>query len=304
MLSRLLQSVITIVGASFLIFAAVFVLPGDAIDALMGDNPVTPEVEAALRERFNLDGTLWDQYTGYLASVFSGDFGRTTDGRNVSRMLELAWPITILLALTAWVMELVIGLAVGIASALRPNGIIDRLGWALTLVSLAVPTFAVALLLQQYVGLGTGVFPVAGTSAGWPMAYILPALALALVGFGSTARLARVSVSNTMDSEFVRLARARGVSRPRVILSYILRPGLIPLVTHLGVSFAGMLGGAVIVEAIFNLGGVGGLIVNSVSRREGSTVVGLVTILVVFVAVINIVIDLAYRFLDPRVRTA
>ncbi|WP_176738422.1 ABC transporter permease [Micromonospora pallida] len=269
----------------------------------MGDNPVSPEVEAALRARFNLDGSLWDQYTGYVQAVLSGDFGRTTDGRNVSRMLELAWPVTLLLAATAWILELVIGLGIGIASALLPGRLVDRLGWALTLLSLAVPTFAVALLLQHYVGLGTGLFPVAGTRAGWPMAYILPAAALALVGFGSTARLTRVSVANTMDSEFVRLARARGISGSRVIFSYILRPGIIPLVTHLGVSFAGMLGGAVIVEAIFNLGGVGGLIVNAVSRREGSTIVGLVTILVVLVAVINIVIDLAYRFLDPRLRT-
>lgn len=304
MLNRILQSVITVVGASFVIFAAVFVLPGDAVDALVGDNPVTPEVEAALRERYNLDGSLWDRYLSYLGSVFSGDFGRTVDGRNVTRLLELAWPVTILLALTAWIMELVIGLGVGILSALRPGGFLDRIGWVLTLASLAVPTFVVALVLQNWVALGTGLFPVAGTRAGWPMAYLLPALTLALVGFGSTARLTRVSVSATMDSDFVRLARARGVPRRRVVLDYILRPGLIPLVTHLGVSFAGMLGGAVIVEAIFNLGGVGGLIVGAVTRREGTVIVGLVTILVVFVAIINVVIDTAYRRLDPRLRRA
>ena len=302
MLNRILQSVITIVGASFVIFAAVFVLPGDAVDALVGDNPVTPEVEAALRERYNLDGTLWDQYLGYLQAVFTGDFGRTVEGRNVTRLLELAWPITIMLAATAWIFELVI------AWHRHPRRCAPAgswtVGWVLILTSLAIPTFVVALLLQHGVALGTGLFPVAGTRAGWPMSFLLPALALALVGFGSTARLTRVSVANTMDSDFVRLARARGVPRRRIVLDYILRPGLIPLVTHLGVSFAGMLGGAVIVEAVFNLGGVGSLIVGSVTRREGTVIVGLITILVVFVALINVIIDTAYRFLDPRVRRA
>lgn len=113
-----------------------------------------------------------------------------------------------------------------------------------------------------------------------------------------------MSITASRDSDFVRLARARGISKPRVTLSYILRPGLIPLVTHLGVSFAGLLGGAVIVEAIFNLGGVGSLIVNSVTKREGTTVVAVVTLLVFFVAIVNIVIDLAYRSLDPRLRVA
>ncbi|MFT4123167.1 MAG: ABC transporter permease [Microbacteriaceae bacterium] len=302
--NRLLQAVITVVGATFVIFAAVFVLPGDAVDALVGDNPVTPAVEAALRERFNLDGSLWQQYAAYIGSVLSGDFGTTTTGRDVGRTLQLAWPITVVLALTAWAMETVLGLGLGIASALRPRGIVSRAGWLLTIVSLAVPTFAVALVLQHYVALQTGLFPVAGTRDGWPLSYLLPALTLALVGFGTTARLTANSVAVVRDSEFVRLARARGVPRRTIIGSYILKPGLIPLVTQMGLSLAGMLSGAVVVEAIFNLGGVGSILVAAVNQREGTVVVGVVTILVAIVAAINIVVDVIYRLLDPRLRAS
>ncbi len=302
--NRIGQSIITVVGASFLIFAAVFVLPGDALDSLVGDNPVTPTVEAALRAKYNLDGNLFQQYWGYITAVANGDFGQTVDGRDVSQMLSNAWPITVQLALTAWVLELAIGIAIGVISAMRPNGIFDRVSWVFTLLSLALPTFAVALILQHYLALDLKLFPVAGTLQGWPGSYLLPALCLALLGFGSTARLARVSVANTKDSDFVRLARARGVSRPRIVLDYVLRPGLVPLVTHLGTSLSALLGGAVIIEAVFNLGGVGSILVSAISRREGSSVVGIVTLLVVLVAVVNIVIDISYRFLDPRMRRA
>lgn len=298
------QALLTLLGTSLLIFAAVFVLPGDAVSALAGENGLGVQAEQALREKFHLNDTLPEQYLAYLLSVLRGDFGENVSGRNVSQLLSLAWPVTLQLGLTAWALECLLGLGFGVAAALRAPGKTDGFVLLVTIVSLAVPTFVVGLVLQHLIGLRLGWFPVAGVAQGWPIGYLLPALCLALVGFGPLARLTRASVLTARQSESVRIARARGIHGIRLVGRYVLHPGLVPLITYAGVSLAGLLGGAVIVESVFNVPGVGQQLVLAINNREGAVVVGIVTLLVFVVIVVNVVVDVAHRLIDPRVRRA
>lgn len=301
---RVGASAVTVVGVSFLIFAAVFLLPGDPLSVWAGEEVLTPEVEALLRERYNLDGTLWERYVAYVAGVLQGDFGSLITGRDVGELMARAWPVTLQLGLTAWVLEMAIGITVGVVSGLHPDGIFARTSWALVVTLLALPAFVVGLVLQYSFGIYLGWFPVAGVRDGWPASYILPALCIALVGSGSTTRLTRSCVETARDTDYVRMARVRGLSRWRIAVNHVLRPSLVPLVTHAGLALAAILGGVVIIESVFSLPGIGGLLSDAINSREVTVIVAVVTVFTLVVVIINLAVDLLHGLLDPRTRVA
>ena len=299
---RLLQAVPVLVGTTLIVFSLVFALPGDPIAALYGDRPISPSVQQELREQYHLDESLPAQYGHYMAGIATGDFGTDFSGRPVSELLGERWVVTLDLVLTAFVLQSVLGIALGCLAALRRGSPADLAVLAGTTGLLSVPLFVVAFALQIVVGVELGLLPIAGTEQGWPVAYLLPSLVIALVGLAPVARLTRATLLENQRAEYVRTARAKGLSDRRVFVRHTLRNSLIPVVTFLGVDLGLMLGGTVVVETIFNLPGIGQLLTQSIEAQEGAVVVGVATVIVLAFLAINLVVDLLYGLLDPRVR--
>jgi oligopeptide transport system permease protein len=205
------------------------------------------------------------------------------------------------LAAGAMLVQAVVGILAGILAAIRRNSFWDSLVLVSTTLLVAVPLFVAESVAQLVFGLRLGWFPIAGLNDG-AMSYVLPTLMLASISLAYTARLTRTSMVENSRADYVRTARAKGLQAPRVIGRHVLRNSLIPVVTFLGVDFGNLLGGAVITETIFNIPGIGRAVFEAVTQREGAVVVGIVTLLVVIYLVANLVVDLLYGVLDPRIR--
>ncbi|MGO1949314.1 MAG: ABC transporter permease [Mycobacteriaceae bacterium] len=301
---RLLQLIPVFFGATFLIYAMVFLMPGDPVLALAGDKAAEPAVLDQIRADYNLDKPFIVQYLLFLGGFFTGDMGNTFSGRPVTEVLGEAFPITIRLAIMALVIEAVLGIAFGLVAGLKKGSVFDSTLLVVSLVIIAVPTFVIGFVGQFLFGIQWGVVPPTVGSDGSFGRLLLPAIVLGLVSFAYVLRLTRSEVAENLRADFVRTASARGLSRWHVIRDHVLRNSLIPVVTFLGADLAVLMGGAIVTEGIFNIHGVGGLIFQSVSIGEAPTVVSVVTVLVVIFVVANIVIDLLYALLDPRIRYA
>jgi peptide/nickel transport system permease protein/oligopeptide transport system permease protein len=301
-LRRLLQGIPVFLGTTFLIYGLVFVLPGDPIQALAGEKPLSPSVVHALRERYNLDDPLLIQYGKYLIGLFRGDLGETFDGQDVSAVLSGRWAVTAQLAATAWIFELTAGVALGVWAGLRRGKLADTLVLGGTTMVIAVPVFVLGYTAQILFGLHWQIFPTAGTDDGWPLSYLLPGMVLGSLGLSYVARLTRTSLAENLRADYVRTAHAKGLRRTRVIGKHALRNSLIPVITYLGVDFGSLMGGAIVTEGIFNLPGVGQQVFQSIQLKEGPVVVGATTLLVLIFLLVNLVVDLLYGVLDPRIR--
>ncbi|SNT12058.1 peptide/nickel transport system permease protein/oligopeptide transport system permease protein [Actinomadura meyerae] len=301
-LRRLLQAVPVFFGTTLLIYVMVFALPGDPIQALAGDKPVPDNVLQTLRDRYNLNDPLLVQYGKYMWGLAQGDLGENYTGQSVSEMLSGRWTVTAQLALTAWIFELAIGIALGVWAGLRRGRLADTLVLGGTTLVIAVPVFVLGYAAQLLFGLHWQIFPTAGTDEGWPVSYLLPGIVLGSLGLSYVARLTRTSLSENLRADYVRTANAKGLSRARVVGRHALRNSLIPVVTYLGVDFGNLMGGAVVTEGIFNLPGIGQQVFQSIQLKEGPVVVGAVTVLVLIFLLVNLVVDLLYGVLDPRIR--
>lgn len=301
-LRRLLQAVPVFIGTTLLIYALVFALPGDPIQALAGDKPVPENVLNTLRDRYNLNDPLLVQYGKYMWGLFHGDLGENYDGQKVSEMLSGRWGVTAQLALTAWAFELVVGIALGVWAGLRRGRVADTLVLGGTTLLIAVPVFVLGYTAQIVFGLNLKWFPSAGADDGWPLSYLLPGMVLGSLGLSYVARLTRTSLAENLRADYVRTAHAKGLGRTRVVGRHALRNSLIPVVTYLGVDFGSLMGGAIVTEGIFNLPGIGQQVFQSIQLKEGPVVVGAVTLLVLIFLLVNLVVDLLYGWLDPRIR--
>lgn len=299
---RLLQIVPVFIGTTFLIYALVFALPGDPIQALSGGKPLPDSVLQALRDRYHLDEPLLVQYVLYLGGLLTGDFGETFTGQDVFTLMSEGWAVTAQLAITAWMFELVLGVGLGVLAGLNRGRALDTLVLAGTTLVIAVPVFVVGYTAQLIVGLEWGVLPTAGIDEGWPVSYLLPGLVLAAFGLAYVARLTRASLAENLRADYVRTAIAKGLPRRRVVLRHTLRNSLIPVVTYLGIDFGTLLAGAVVTEGIFNLPGIGQQVFSAIQSKEGPMVVGVTTFLVLTFLVVNLIVDLLYGVLDPRIR--
>jgi oligopeptide transport system permease protein len=302
LLQRALGFAIVFFGVTFIIYFAVFSLPGDPIRALAGDKAIPQGVLDALHAKYNLDLPLWQQYTAYIGGLFQGDFGIDFNGRPVGEQMLARWPVTIALALTAWSLEVVLGILIGVVSALRKGTILDKGLLAITVLASCVPVFVLGAIAQVIFGVKLGWLPVAGVGAGWPTAYILPAAVIALFGLASVSRLVRSSVLESLGSDYVRTARAKGLGEGRVVGVHVMRNSLIPASTYLATDLGFLLGGTVIIEGIFNLPGVGNLLFSAIRSHEGATVVGVSTALILIFLVTTLVVDALHALLDPRSR--
>jgi len=301
MIRRVLQFVPVFLGATFLIFALVFLIPGDPIRALSGDRPMPASVQQALEARYNLDKPLWEQYFLYVAGVVQGDFGEDFRGREVTDIMAERIPVTFKLAMYAFAFEVVIGIAAGIMAGLRKGGFIDNLVRISTLVVISIPIFVLGFMAQLLIGVRWGWLPVSGLGDGFK-SYILPAIVLGSTSLAYIARLTRTSLAENMRADYVRTATAKGLKRSRVVGVHALRNSLIPVITFLGVDLGSLMGGAIITEGIFNLPGLGNAVFRAVVQQEGTVVVGIVTFFVLVFLLSNLLVDVLYAVLDPRIR--
>ncbi len=276
-------------------------MPGDPIEALAGDRPIPPAVRAELRQRFHLDDPLLVQYGKYLNGLAHGDFGESFRGRPVSEIMRNRFPVTVRLALLAFAFEAVLGLVAGVLAGLRRRSFVDTLVLVSTTVVVAIPVFVLGHAAQLVLGVKLGWFPVAGAQAGL-RSYLLPAMVLGSLSLCYVARLTRTSLGEALRADYVRTARAKGLPARRVVGVHALRNSLIPVVTFLGVDLGSLLAGAVVTEGIFNLPGVGQAVFGAVKAQEGPIVVGIVTALVLVFIAANLVVDVLYAVLDPRIR--
>ncbi len=298
---RLLLTIPVLIGASFRIFAMVYALPGDPIRALAGDRPLSQAVMAELRAEFNLGDPLWLQYVKYVGDLFQGDFGTDFRGRPVLDTILLRLPVTVKLAAVAIAFEVVIGVVAGVLAGIRRNGFIDNLVLVSTTLIVSIPILVLAFVSQYVFGLQLSLFPIAGTSEGL-YSYLLPGLVLASGSLAYVARLTRTSIAENMRADYVRTARAKGLRHKDVIVRHTLRNSLIPVATFIGADIGTLMGGAIVTETVFNLPGIGRAVFDSVRAQEGAVVVGIVTLMVFFFIFFNLVVDVLYAVLDPRIR--
>ncbi|KZS66250.1 ABC transporter permease [Mycobacterium pseudokansasii] len=299
---RIAAMVPVFIGATLLIYAMVFLLPGDPLAAIAGDRPLTPAVAAQLRARYHLDDPFLMQYLRYLGGLLHGDLGRAYSGLPVSSVLAHAFPVTIRLALVALVVEALLGIGFGVIAGLRQGGLFDATVLITGLVIIAVPIFVLGFLAQFLFGVKLGLAPVTVGGRATLGRLLLPGIVLGAVSFAYVVRLTRSAVAANADADYVRTATAKGLSRPRVVTVHILRNSLIPVVTFLGADLGALMGGAIVTEGIFNIHGVGGVLYQAVTRQEAPTVVSIVTVLVVIYLLTNLAVDLLYAALDPRIR--
>ncbi|MGH8904171.1 MAG: ABC transporter permease [Egibacteraceae bacterium] len=298
---RLLQIIPVFFGATFLIFAMVYAIPGDPIRALTGDRPPSESVRQELRERYHLDDPLPVQYGKYIAGVFTGDLGETFRGRQVSTILRESFPVTVRLTLVAFAFEVVLGLLAGVLAGLRRGSFMDHLVLVTTIAVVSIPIFVLGYTAQILLGLKFHLLPISGVRGGW-VSYVLPGMVLGATSLAYIARLTRTSLVENLRADYVRTATAKGMTRQRVVGRHALRNSLIPVVTFLGIDLGHLLGGAIVTEGIFNLPGVGGEVFRAVQAQENPVVVGIVTVLVLVFVLSNLLVDLVYAALDPKIR--
>ncbi|WP_406838750.1 ABC transporter permease [Streptomyces sp. AHU1] len=300
---RLLQMIPVFIGATLLIFVMVNVM-GDPIAGLCGERKCDPATAAQLRAEFGLDKPLWQQYLTYLGNIFTGDFGTAFNGQPVTELMSTAFPVTIRLTIVAIFFEIIIGITLGVITGLRRGKPVDTGVLLLTLVVISVPTFVTGLLAQLVLGVQWGWIQPSVSSDATFGELIVPGLVLASVSLAYVTRLTRTSIAENKRSDYVRTAVAKGLPRRRVTIRHLLRNSLIPVVTFIGTDIGALMGGAIVTERIFNIHGVGYQLYQGIVRQNTQTVVGFVTILVLIFMVANLLVDLLYAVLDPRIRYA
>jgi oligopeptide transport system permease protein len=301
---RILQMIPVFFGATFLIYFMVFALPGDPVAALFGDNQPSQAVIDQIRAQYNLDKPFIVQYLLYIGGIFQGDLGTTFSGRAVADVMADAFPITFRLAMLALAFEAIAGILVGFVAGLRKGKWFDTSALVVSLLLISVPTFVIGFILQLVFGVQLGWARTTVSSAAPWSELVLPAIVLASVSFAYIVRLTRASVSDNLSADFVRTATAKGLSRPRVVTVHVLRNSLVPVVTYLGVDIGSLMVGAIVTEGIFNINGVGGTVYRAITLGEGPTVVSFVAVMVLIYMAANLLVDLLYAALDPRIRYA
>ncbi|CAH0175398.1 Glutathione transport system permease protein GsiC [Microbacterium oxydans] len=304
---RLLMSVVLILVSTATIFVLMSFVPGDAALAILGEN-ATPQSVAYLREQLGLDQPLWTQYGSWLVGLVQGDLGTSIySGEPVTKLLGARMGLTFSLMVGSTVSIAVLGVLIGLASALR-EGWIGRTIDALSLIGFALPSFWIAIVLVAVFAVGLHMFPATGyvpPAAGigpWLHSLVLPVVAMSLSGITVIAKQMRDSVRTELDRDYVRVLRSTGVSEPRIVLVHVVRNASIPTTTLIGLIAVGALSGAVFIENVFVLPGLGSLVTSAAARQDLPVILGIGVAFTAIVILINLVVDVAYVSLNPKVR--
>ena len=299
-LKRILISIPVLIGVIFIIFIMLNVVPGDPITLMMGEH-IKPDLIEQFRVRMGLDDPVIIRFFKYIINAIQGDLGMSYKlKRDVTDLIKDAFPNTVKLALFAAVIAWIVGIPAGIISAIKQNTIIDRLFMSVSLFGVSMPVFWGALLLQYVFAYKLKVFPVSGYKT-W-MHLALPAIVLGWSSAGTIARLARSSLLEIMQNDFIRTARAKGASESIVVVGHALKNALLPVVTMMAIQISSLLSGAVITESIFSIPGIGRLAVDAISNRDMPLLQGTVLFTTVLIIGGNLVADILYSVIDPRSR--
>ncbi len=302
---RLLDAVPTILLVLTLVFVCMRILPGDPALAALGDNAL-PDQLAAFREKMGLNVPLWQQYFNFLGGVLTLDFGRSLmNNTSVLQLLVYNLPYTIELTIAAMVMGVVAGIPLGVLAATHRNRTADSGVRVFSLIGYAIPDFYLGALLLITFSLNLGWFPINGGGDGFVDRLhhiVLPALTLAFVKAAFLGRLTRTSLLEVFGKDYVRTARAKGASERRVIYRHGLRNALLPLSTGMGLSLLATLSGSVAIELVFNRPGIGKLLIGAITERDYAVIQGGVIVFALFVVLVNLLMDLVYIVVDPRIR--
>ncbi|ALS77240.1 nickel ABC transporter permease [Planococcus kocurii] len=298
-LRRLFQTIPVIFGVTIVVFIIMQLVPGDPAVLLAGEG-ATQETIEALRTQLGLNQPLYAQYIDYVTNIFRGDLGTSLkNNQPVLDEIMLRLPITLELAIFSTIITIVLGMAAGIISAVKPYSIIDTVVMVIALLGISLPSFWFGLMLMYGFSVKLQLFPVAGWDS---LAHIvLPAFTLGAGGAAIVARMTRSSMLEVIRQDYIRTARAKGVKERVIIYKHALRNALIPVITVIGLQFGALLGGTVLVESIFAINGLGRMIVDSIRMRDLPMVQGGVLVAsLVFVAV-NLLVDVLYRFFNKRI---
>jgi ABC-type dipeptide/oligopeptide/nickel transport system permease component len=301
-LQRLLAALVTVWIATIAVTALVHLVPGDPVEVMYGSFQTTQEELDAIRARLGLDRPVWEQYVMYLGRVLQGDLGRSIVGdQPVLDILLTRFPATLALTVSSLAIAVVVGMTLGFLAAYRKGTWVDAGAMIVAIVGVSMPHFWLGLLLLFLFSLTLEWLPVAGGD--W-RSLILPALTLGLANAAVLARLTRSAMIDIFDQDFVRTAHAKGLPRTVVLYRHALRSGLVPIVSMLGLQFAYLMGGAIVVENVFAWNGVGRLAIEAVFARDYPLIQGFILFFAAVVALASVIVDVAYAFLDPRIRYA
>lgn len=299
-LKRVLISIPVLIGVVFVIFFMLNVVPGDPVTLMMGEH-IKPALIEAFRERMGLDDPFIVQFFNYLKNALRGDFGMSYKlNREVSGLIFQAFPHTLRLTLWAALVAWIIGIPAGIVSAVKQNTLVDRGFMTFSLMGVSMPVFWAGLLLQYVFAYKLGWLPVTGYKT-W-QAMIMPSLVLGWSSAGTIARLTRSNLLEIMKNDFIRTARAKGLKEGTVVVGHALKNAMLPVVTMMAIQVSGLLGGAVMTESIFGIPGLGRVAVSAIGDRDMPLLQGTIIFTTMLIIAGNLIADLLYSVLDPRIR--
>lgn len=304
LIKRLLQMVIVLIGVSFVTFSLTYLAPGDPAAAMYEASGISPtkEMLAAARESMGLDKPFITQYTTWLGNCFQGDFGTSFSKKvPVLSLLSQGLIPTIQLALWSLGLMLIVSLPLGILAAVKKNRPLDHLVRGISFVGISMPGFWVGLMLLYIFALKMNLLPVVSSGTGWEK-MILPAVTLAIAMSAKYIRQVRTAVLEEMNQDYITGARARGLGEKTILWRHVLPNAVLPLVTLLGISLGSLLGGTAVVEVIFSYPGLGNLAVNAVRARDYPLIQGFVLWVALIYMTINLLVDISYNYIDPRMR--
>jgi peptide/nickel transport system permease protein len=300
---RLLQTIPTVLAVVLLVFVLFSVVPGSIVSSMSDD--ADPQVELRMKKQLGLDDPVYVRFGAYIAKLATGDFGTSFRTREpVTAMIaKRMWP-TLQLIFAAMAFSVVIGVPLGFIAALKPGGIVDTLAMVVAVSGLSIAKFWLGLVLMYFFALKLGWLPSFGYGDGGPKYLLLPAVTLGVSPMALFARTTRAAVLEIMTADFVRTARSKGMSETRVVKWHVMRNALVIILTTVGLQFGALMGQAVVVEKLFSWPGIGSLLVDSVLQRDIPAVQGSILVVVLAFLAINLLIDLLYGVIDPRIRYA
>ena len=300
---RLLLLVPVLVGVTFLVFMITNLAPGDPVLVMLGPE-YNPTTAAELREELGLDKSLPEQYLRWLGRAVQLDLGKDfISRRSVAEQIQERLPTTLLLALATMVVAILIGIPIGVLSATKPNSLLDNVGRIVAMAGVSMPVFWLGMLLIIAFAVQIRIFPPGGSIAEYgPIALVLPAITLGASFAALIMRTTRADMLEVLSQDYVRTARAKGLSDPAVHYFHALNNALISVITVVGLQFGHILSGAVLTETIFSLPGLGRLLVDAVLRRDYPLIQGCVLVIALIFVLVNLLVDLLYHVIDPRIR--
>ena len=297
---RILISIPLIIVTIFIVFILLQVIPGNPIAVMMGEK-ANPDVIAKVTEEMGLNDPLLQRFGNYIWNVLHGDLGSSYKlNRPIAGLIADAFPNTLKLAISSALVAWIIGIPAGIVSAIKKDSVLDRFLMGFSLVGISLPVFWAAMLLQYVFGYTLGILPISGYKTVKHM--IMPAFVLGWASSGTIARLTRSSLLGIMKNDYIRTARAKGIRETLVVVKHGLKNAMIPVVTMMAMQFAGLLSGAVLTESVFGIGGIGVLMVSAINARDMPLLQGSVIFSTMIIILGNMVADLLYSVLDPKIK--